>query len=237
IDLNDPGFAGFALADELRATSQAPLILLADGTSLLSEFFQAGYLKLEDRLWQSGEANGADTPVHRLNRALYLALLGQRDAALVDLEAMRAADPDMADLVELVARVWGADDAAEEAGGAVARLEARFADLPPPRQSACLALAVFQAYRLEDLERVRALSDRWLVVDAALPDRADPWHRMASAMMIEVGMAILSPDTADRLWEGFQRDTATLPALPLLRDYGRLMYLANAPDALAAPDA
>jgi len=234
IDITDPGFVDFALADELRAAAR-PLTLARDGTTILTDFFQSGYLLLDDRLARAGQGLDADDPVLLLNRALFLALIGQQDAALADLAALGGDDPALGDLIELVARVWGADAAPAAAAEALARLEARFAILTPAQQSAYLALSVFQAFRLENMARARTLYERWRAVDDAQPDRGDPWHRFAAAMMIEAGMALLPPERADALWAQHERDTAILPPLPLLHDYARVMYLANAPEGLLTP--
>lgn len=239
IDTADPGIAGFAFADELRSPGVAPLQLADDGGTLLAQFFEGGYLLAGERLVELDGLRDpdADDPVALLNWALLFALAGLQDAALDDLAAARATMPDQADLVELVARVWGADAAPELAKPAIDRLEARIDRLSPAQRSAYLALAAFQALRLQDETRARSLIERWQQVAAAQPDRGDPWHRFAGAIIVDAATLVLLPDRADAIWQAFQRDMDSLPPLPLLRDYARLMHLAYAPDGLAAPGA
>ncbi len=237
IDLDDPGIDGYAHADELRAVADLALELAGDGVPLLTQFFQGRYLNLDAQLGLLNAQGQGGDPLFLTNRALFFGLMGYRDRALRDLEAAGAAlghGTAMLDLVELVARAWGAEADPGAAQGAVDRLLARLDDLDPARRSAALALIAYRDYRLEDTPAVLAGIDRWQAQAPA--GETGVWHLFASAIIVELAASQLDPSRAAPLADAFEAAMAGAPDLSLLRDYGRMVAIANAPDTLGSAD-
>ncbi|WP_145953397.1 hypothetical protein [Oceaniglobus indicus] len=239
IDRTDPGFAGFAYADEIHGTGQG-IDLAPDGAAVLAAFLAGDYLGVQLALAEH-ETDHGTPPLFLLNRALYFALIGFEDRALTDLAALRGAVRDMAepalapdapmlDIIEALARAWSSDRNAAAAVPMLERLLAR-ADLAPAVRRIAVALAANAAFRVDDRAGIAAAGALWAGLPR--PEAPGPWDVFADAIFLDAHAMLEDPVTLRTRLGALRTAASDIGNPALLADYIALIGDMNDPDAMS----
>lgn len=237
IDLDHPGMADFAFAPELGAIDAIQFDLAPDGKDVLRLFFEGNYLALDALLARYRDKGEAESLEYRINRALYLSLIGSYTAGLDALaEARRAARTTMGhdipanalifDMIEVVARVWGTGHEPGTARGALDRLRARVDTMQPDERSMYRALLAFYHFRLDEMEQMREVLADWFAEYDPTADKG-MWDIYAATVIMEMAFGNMEEEVNNQLLQDTLSALENFPGMSLARDYLRLVRTMN----------
>lgn len=237
IDLNHPGMADFAFAPELGAIDAIKFDLAPDGKDVVRLFFEGNYLALDALLARYRDEGKADSLAYRINRALYLSLIGSYDAGLSELtEARRASRTTLGhdipanalifDMIEVIAKVWGTGHEPDTAGSALDRLRARTETMRPDELSMYRALKAFYHFRRDEMTEMRPILEDWFAEYD--PEREKGmWDIYAATVIMEMAFGFMAEDQNIQLMQDTMGVLDSYPGMSLARDYLRLVRTMN----------
>ncbi|TNF18180.1 MAG: hypothetical protein EP318_19310 [Rhodobacteraceae bacterium] len=237
IDLAHPGMADFAFASELGAIDAIQFDLAPDGKDVVRLFFEGNYLALDALLARYRDEGKAESLAYRINRALYLSLIGSYDAGLGELaEARRAARTTLGhdipanalifDMIEVIAKVWGTGHEPDTARGALDRLRAREGSMRPDERSMYRALLAFYHFRRDEMTEMRPILEAWFADYDPGRDKG-MWDIYAATVIMEMAFGFMAEDDNNRLMQETMGVLDSYPGMSLARDYLRLVRTMN----------